>query len=191
MMKVMARAKYPRARPPQWLRRLGDMWLQIWRRLCLKRDAVESIVDALGDRDAARCEEIRGAAAQIRARIPNCGQVVAEESADLGDEMAVSQDAMRALDSATAETLLNIAAEMLQGDAPVALAESAKTALREALAMEDDDRLLLKLVYDEGMKVAAAARALGMTRKQASRRHLALLDQLRGALASVGFGGGE
>ncbi len=188
-LEYYARAKYPRARPPQWLRRLGDLWLQVWRRLCLKREAVESIVDALGNSDAARCDEVRGAAVQIRARIPNCGQVVAEEAVDPGDETAVSQDALQALDRATAETLLNVAAGMLQSETPTASTEATMTALRDALEMDDDDRLLLKLVYDEGMKVAAAARALGMTRKQASRRHLALLETCRQALASIGLEG--
>ena len=84
---------------------------------------------------------------------------------------------------------MNVAAGVLRSDAPMALTEATASTLRDALDMDDDDRLLLKLVYDEGMKVAAAARALGVTRKQASRRHLALLETCREALASVGFGG--
>ena len=180
-----ARAKYPRARPPEWLRRLGDLWLQVWRRLCLKREAVESIVDALSDRDAARAQEIRGAAKQIRARVPNCGQVVAEEPADLGDADATTHDTVAELDRDTLNMLTGTVAAVLDQDAPSPLPDEAVLALRDALDLPAADRLLLKLLYDEGMSVAAAARALDLTRKQASRRHLAILGRLREALGAV------
>lgn len=181
-----ARHKYPRARAPQWLRRMGDLWVQVWRRLCLKRDAVETIVDALGERDAARADEIRGATVQIRARVPNCGIVVAERTSD-PDELAPADDGAPEDNADVAEALLQATAAILDRDAPTVQPE-ALAQVQGALALDDTDRLLLRLVYDEGLKLAAAARALDLTRKQASRRHLALLGRLRDAFASLGLG---
>lgn len=183
-----ARQKYPRARPPEWLRRMGDLWLQVWRRLCLKREPVETIVGALDDGDPARAGEIRGATVQIRARVPNCGIVVAEEAADPADMAPVAEVRTdQASEADVAETLLRTAAALLDRECDQ-IGDAALERVREALELDDTDRLLLRLVYDEGLKVAAAARALDLTRKQASRRHLSLLDRLRRAFEPVGLG---
>lgn len=183
-----ARQKYPRARPPQWLRRLGDLWLQVWQRLCLKRDAVETIVGALDDGDRDRGEEIRRATVEIKARVPNCGVVVSETAAgDSDDPPDFQTPDDTASDREMAGVLLSVGAAALGRETPGALTDDRLSALRDALALNDLDRLLLKLVYDDGHTVAAAARMLDLTRKQASRRHLAVLEQLRKALAPLGL----
>ncbi|MEO1574387.1 MAG: hypothetical protein AAFU65_05445 [Pseudomonadota bacterium] len=183
-----ARQKYPRARPPEWLRRMGDLWLQVWRRLCLKREPVETIVGALDDRDPARAEEIRGATVQIRARVPNCGIVVAEEAADPADVTPTADTRTDAAAEADlVEMLLGAASAVLDRDLDD-VSGAAVARIHETLELDDTDRLLIRLVYDEGLKVAAAARALDLTRKQASRRHLSLLARLRKAFEPIGLG---
>jgi hypothetical protein len=184
-----ARSKYPRARAPQWLRRMGDLWLQVWQRLCLKRDPVETIAGALGQADPDRAEEIRRACVQIKARVPNCGIVVAETTTEADPSPSAPDtphDAMA--DDELALVLVNVGTALHGRDASAAPSAGALNRLREALQLDDVDRLLLKLMYDDGHNVAAAARILKLTRKQASRRHLAVLARLRKVLAPLGLG---
>ncbi|MFK8015886.1 MAG: hypothetical protein AB8G17_10660 [Gammaproteobacteria bacterium] len=192
-MEEYARHKYPRARPPAWLKRLGDLWVRTWQMLCLQRQNPESIVDALGHNESDRRAEILAATAQIKARVPNCGQYVAEVTAldDEGPELTSEADDApdQASERDTATVLLEVVSSLMSDASatPSAAQREALASVAKAVAMSDQERILLQLVYEQDHKIASAARAIGLERKQASRLHAALIARLRKALQPVGL----
>lgn len=188
-MEEYARHKYPRARPPAWLKRLGELWINTWRMLCLQRQSVESIVDALGTNESVLRDEIRAATLEIKRRVPNCGQVIAEQTAldDAPLEPASTGEGLdQESEQETSEVLLQVLGGLLGKDiSPEQL--SALGALGDAIAMSDTERLLMRLIYEQDHKIASAARALELPRKQASRMHAAVLQRLRAALVPLGL----
>lgn len=190
-MEEYARSKYPRVRPPAWLKRLGDLWVRTWQMLCLQRQNPETIVDALGHNTPERRDEIRHATVQIKARVPNCGQYVAEQTTldDAGTPQVIETDDApeEADDREIGVVLLQVLGALIDENAVGPQQEAALATLGDAAVLSDQERLLLQLIYEQGHKIASAARALGLERKQASRLHGAVLQRLRNALAPLGL----
>jgi DNA-directed RNA polymerase specialized sigma24 family protein len=73
LLEEFARKRFGRPRPPQWLQREGDLWLSVWKMVCLERQLVESVIDRLvyqGDRQQVLITAI---IKTIKAKLPWCG----------------------------------------------------------------------------------------------------------------------
>lgn len=188
-MEEYARQKYPRARPPAWLKRLGDLWVRTWRMLCLQRQPAQTIVEALGGDTTDQSNEVRFATLEIKRRVPNCGQVIAEQTT-LDDAPIQAGATDEIPDAAVEQDTQLIVLQVLGGVLEQEISAAQKDALLQlgdAVVLSDQERLLLRLIYEQGHKIASAARALGLQRKQASRLHAAVLTRLREALAPLGL----
>jgi DNA-directed RNA polymerase specialized sigma24 family protein len=60
--------------------------------------------------------------------------------------------------------------------------------LQDAIDLDDDVRLALKLIYQDGLTVAAAARALRMPEHQVRRMRDRAVSQLRQTMLAAGIG---
>jgi hypothetical protein len=206
LLEDYSRARFGRPRPPAWLKRLGEFWMRIYQLLCLERMDPESIVDRLTVKAMHAPAELRRMIAVIRARVSDCGQSRREIAMGDVTEMVESQEAQSA----------NPASEVSDGElaqllhalhdflGPVAGASASGFAsrprvagaslasrlvqVRDSLELDDEDRLILKLLYQDGLTVATAAGALGLPEHQVRRKRERAVARLRAALVEAGIG---
>ncbi len=69
LLEDFSRKKFGYPRPPVWLQKLGEQWVSLWRRLCLEREPVESLLVCY----QAIEESIQDMIRAIKAKLPDCG----------------------------------------------------------------------------------------------------------------------
>jgi hypothetical protein len=198
LMHDYATAKYGRPRPPAWLVRLGTHWKRVFELHCLRRMLPETVVDMLhASADLAR-ENVRSMIREVRARVPGCGQAGSGESLAADPAALDTQGAAPVADACTpldAEemtqlvgALHGVLGEQPNSDSvPGTLHPEWLPQLRGSLRVDDDERLLLRLIYQQGYSISKAARALQLKDHNARRLHARLLERLRAALQSCGL----
>jgi hypothetical protein len=185
-------------RIPTWVSRLGLLWERVYRLLCLERQPPAAVVEILraeapGGRDEGL---IREAIRVIRARVPGCGSpglplqvpAVAADAAAAG-HAAVEDPGLSPLAD---RVLIEGAIDADPADPPTnALADPLAEALRRsagALALSAEERLLLRLIYEEGVPVSQAGRMLGLGGNAVHGRLRRLLGRIRAVFDANGLG---
>jgi len=198
LLEEYAVRKYGRPRPPAWLRRLGGVWKRVFELLCLRRLDPQAVVELLCAADA-REPDVRAAIREVRARIPRCGEHTGEQTDDATPEREASPDSpASALEQSELAHLLEVLAGLF-GHEPAAIravdgavanrARARIEALERSLELTGQDRLLLRLVYQENCSIPEAAQSLNLNERTARRAHARLMDRLRAALAEQGLDG--
>lgn len=189
-----ARKVYGRQRPPAWLTQKGDIWLAIWKELCLDRQATEFIINrhtanGLRDRDA-----IDIIIRAIKAKLPWCGVSIRPESLDdenvhgLPDQLVTDEDD---IDERMAfEQALQFAHLLLNdSDHPASPLQTTPSdsiyAAVRAIELSPEDLLLLKMYFCDGLSGSAIASALGMAKHQPVRLIQKILEKARTQLMSI------
>jgi DNA-directed RNA polymerase specialized sigma24 family protein len=177
--------KYGRKRPPTWIVRLGTVWKRIHQMLCLQRQPEEKIVDHFCADDEHDERDIRSAILQIKGRVPDCGQYLGEYLDDEGLVAANTADEAHA----PPERLVDVEWQILVDAVREALGvgKPENQVGRPNLALSDDERLLLRLVYHEGLSLPKAAKALKLHEQKARRMHRAVIERLHEELVKNGF----
>jgi RNA polymerase sigma factor (sigma-70 family) len=180
-------ARFGKPRPPAWLVRLGGLWLQVFKWLCLERTPEPAISDRLAASQESTPEQVRSMVRTIRARHPNCGQSLHISSLDeINDSEGRAPIDPVALDAepearesrSRVEQALLALAQML-GETPTQLPILA----RADLSVSDEETILLRLIYVDGMKLAEAARAVQAPEHTVRRQLQRCLTRLRGCLS--------
>lgn len=195
LMEDFARSRFGRPRPPAWLKGLGAMWKKLYNALCLERLHPDEAVEVLCQNESTiRKKEIENAAFEILARIPHCGahqglETVYDESDSAVITEAEGVKTETVLEKQQVElvfkTLLEIVLAVdLPADATTLLDKYKKLKIN----LKQEERLLLKLCYQEDLSVAAAGKMIGMNRFQAHGRMKRLLSRLRDEFERVGLG---
>lgn len=198
LLEEFSRKRYGRARPPEWLKQEGELWVQIWRWLCLERDHPEAISDRLCDDGAREPGLIHNIMRAIKAKLPWCGvsslPIPAEYQDNDGntvsvvDQVSTSPAPLEAMTETVREDVLASLSALAGHEPPAALRDSAVHArLRESLALEDDELLLLKLHFQEGLSGLAIARLLGVPNHQPGRQIRKLLEKIRNVFEAEGI----
>ncbi len=183
-----SRMKFSRPRVPAWIRRQGVLWEEVYRLLCLERMPTDHVIQHLSisggvDRNPDVIEE---AASMIREGVADCGKagkgVVSTSDEQLErlmrDHSKTSYDPEKLLMAAQRIFLTERIADFLfaDGDMPgdandghwqKKMGESVRE-LRNLLSLSTEERLLLRLVHQEGLSVSAAGRMLGLNSNQVS-----------------------
>jgi DNA-directed RNA polymerase specialized sigma24 family protein len=182
LIEEFSRKRFGRPRPPVWLQAQGEIWVRLWKMVCLERQPLPSVIDRLTQTGQRTTETVRHAIAVIRARLPACGQEGAGECAT--DDIQswsdasglVSRDQQPGTDleqqavllfrrlisslEADAAELTPLAEEICPEHLDPELAEKLRT-LHQQLRLSDEEVLLLKMVFIDGLNKSKAARALG------------------------------
>lgn len=190
---LRSRDGYPR--PPEWIRRLGGAYEQIYRLLCLERRPlaeIQAVLDSLYRYTRSFVERI---AREVRAGVVNCG--ARRESVGL-DTAAAEVDAVsagsaghqspeRILENLDAEAVITAVLGQAPrlDDAPATLVGALRAL--QGCAIDDDDRLMLRLVYVEGQSVSQAARVMKQPDAQARRRLKRTLQRIGQVLSDAGL----
>ncbi len=198
-MEDFARKKFGRPRPPVWLQEKGHGWVKIWRMLCLERQWPELIRQKMAEEFQPGWLE--QAIRTIKVRIPRCGEPGFSEccASELGLEV-LPEDAGQSLDMAMDQTRQQTVLELLgqlistddQSKVPTCPSESELVAsLRRALNFDSDDRLLLRLTYEDGLSSRKVAKLMGVSAGSVQRQLNRLREKLAVALAELGLSNQE
>jgi len=201
-----ARRKYGRLRPPEWLSAQGSLWVEVFKLLCHERmtrfDAIGHLTDtAPGRRSAEVIEEVMDA---IQARLPHCGKAHAGEDPTEPDDLDKSYSEAGAARAQTPESLVAalervsileslatlFGTETEQNAAASSDAGGFELRLLKAidqLKLKTEERLLLKMVFQDGLSVSDAGRLLAWTPDKAHGKLRRLTAGIRRAFDKAGL----
>lgn len=193
LLEDFSRKKFGRVRPPLWVKRFGGMWEKLFAALCLERlplvDAVAVVMQRQENADPA---EIETAAHQLLARIPDCGIFRGRETSFTEDNCPGEPDEDDAPHQSVEEReqsgLFAAVYQLILGQE---VTEADQKLLdgwcQTQFFLKSDERLLLKLCYQDGLTVSRAGAMLGLNRFQAHGRMRRLLVRIKEAFAESGL----
>ncbi len=201
IIEEFSRKKYGRPRPPVWLKNQGDLWVSLWRSLCLERQLIPSIIDRYSAKGIDK-ELITQAITVIKAKIPNCGHDTVNpfssectedfESIAGTDDLSPSSECF--LFEQHAGTLFHSMLQSILADEadiqhlsdvaqkPHKLSEDQKAkliAVRESLKLTDQEKILIRMVYVDGISKSKAARVLNIPSHQGGKIVNSILSRIR------------
>ncbi|MCL2457858.1 MAG: hypothetical protein FWF31_03245 [Desulfobulbus sp.] len=194
LLEDFARKRFGRSKPPAWIRRLGGIWLTLFRLLCLERLTPGEAAAVAGNGLPYPIRAAEQAAYRILGEMPDCGARTGESVAL--DETTVLPEAEgdcslqeeRLAEDERSRLFAVLGRLLFDGDVtceidPLLLERMAALSLH----LSPEERLLLKLCYRDGVAVAEAGRLLDWNRHQTHGRLRRLLARLRQDLASAGL----
>ncbi|MEN8198758.1 MAG: hypothetical protein ABFR63_01665 [Thermodesulfobacteriota bacterium] len=193
LLEDFSRRKFGRVRPPSWITALGGIWVSLFQLLCLQRlavsDAVETMLSGKPGRDA---EQIEETAWTILERVVNCGQHQGFEVPLEDDEqMEHSPERQNRPEDQVLEREQKIFFQLLFSatDKEIGpLWEGAfATHLRQSIQLNAEERLLLKLCFQDELSVTRAGEMLGLNANQAHGKLRRLLTRLRDNFDKAGI----
>ncbi|MBF0181588.1 MAG: sigma-70 family RNA polymerase sigma factor [Magnetococcales bacterium] len=200
MLEDFARARLGRARVPRWIRDLGPFMEEVYRLLCLEGMSPAGVVTFLsGTAPGGRPEPmVQAAIDTVLRKVTDCGRQAVVEVAmeeEILEDLAGTDGALHRLSpedhksQQQRETVLGAFHRFLTRD-PVAPEEAGgpiMERIRQAVALTAEERLLLKLVYQDGLEVTTVGRMLGWNVNQVHGRHRRLLERIRKAMERAGL----
>ncbi|EGV27764.1 hypothetical protein ThidrDRAFT_4435 [Thiorhodococcus drewsii AZ1] len=208
LLEDFSRQRFGRLRMPDWVRAQGALSELLFRLLCMERrpmhEALEIAADsAPGGRDRALLDDIVRA---IRARYPKCGEqgptmVGIEELDSLPSDpetlgkVSAGLPGVDILEREQDAVLRVLGRQLLEADADDSSGTLPATDyladLKARLHVTSEERLLLKLVFVEGLTVSAAGRLLGYNANETHGRLRRLLQRIRSILQEYGVNFGS
>ncbi len=188
LLEEFARRRFGRPRPPEWLKRQGPTWIRIWKMLSLERQSPSEVLVRFQQEGMWEAGFVEQAIRVIRARIPSCGQPIMETtSTEFGQEPTLCDvdewdiplqpgpdyvDQQRLIDKLMLTLSLCIfpsRPSAAPDDVPVRSDETTEVQQCPGVPLNGEERLVLKLLYQDGLKKKIIADALGYKRHQLSR----------------------
>lgn len=202
-LEEFSRKRFGRPRPPMWLKREGPLWVDVWKRICLERQSDDAVIDRLtadGQRESTQVQRI---VSTVKSRMPWCGHSNQEIplqyfQGDDGDTTSQEDNLMANGEPSEGdprhqyELLLmsltyllktpeDATARASQEDPVSAMLASWLPCFercRQSLALSDEERLLLRMIYQEGCKKNEVARTLGVPAHQPGRMLKRVLERI-------------
>lgn len=200
-LEEFSRKRFGRPRPPQWLQREGELWVRIWKMVCLERQLLPAVVDRLTADQQRDQEYIHNIARTIKARLPWCGDSAREVPGHCFDcnhnNNSPSASTEQRLAQHDIEDTLQLIHELLLSDncpSDVVITQERTFMINQAqwqqiqaaLKLSPEERLLLKMVYQEGLKLNVVATALDMPSYQPGRTLKVLQQRIYQAFNDAG-----
>lgn len=206
LLEEFARKRFGRPRPPTWLQREGELWVRLWKMVCLERQLVPSVIDRLCAGTQREPSFVRRAITVIKARLPWCGDstreipaacLIADAEEEEQPEQAAHSIEQR-LDREQWEDALLVIHRLLvfaqspssqngnNEDTSLTMQPDTAQQLQQRLNLSDEERLLLKMVYQDGLKLNLVARAMNLPPYQPGRLLNRLHQRIRRTLEDCG-----
>ncbi len=192
LLEDFSRKRFGRVRPPPWLKKLGGIWLVLYRLLCLERfsylEATGQAADRYRHLPSSRIENI---ADRILGQIPSCGSPqYLQESVENDEHHGTSHASVEtAIEVKEREALFGCLHDQFFGASPGGSTERAASSLAGCrIELSGEERLLLKLRHMEGLSVSEAGKKLGLNRFQAHGRLRRLYERIRHTFEGAGKG---
>jgi len=202
-----SRKRFGRPRPPEWLKRQGEFWVTIWKLICMERQIAQTVIDRFNDlRDS---HYIKDVIRTIKARIPWCGSGTKEvsthsleqnndESPNLDNLLTDHSSPDALIDDAHGTELLLLLNCLLNGSDSLESALDSSSEIYESLTkkfntfsqkieLSTEETLILKMVYQDGLKKSAVAKSLGMQAHLPGRILKRAFNKIESAMDHAGF----
>lgn len=202
LLEDFSRKRFGRVRPPAWITALGGIWITLFQFLCLQRLSVVEAVETMKSRVAeSRYEQLEETAWTILEKVTNCGQYQGlEVSLDNTEEgRGDTRQNLSSRQNNPEEHVLvherEILFELLFQNLVTSEKDQSsveqffKDIQDESIQLSAEERLLLKLCFQDELSVTRAGKMLGMNANQAHGKLRRLLARLRDAFDSAGIGG--
>jgi RNA polymerase sigma factor (sigma-70 family) len=192
LLEDYSRKRFGRPRPEAWLQREGGIWLKIWTMHCLERQSKDKIIHTLCNQEKRETDFVAAIIRTIKSRIPNCGAknttVSISHTDALADEddhsvIIPSQITLEAsINRAELEERLSLFTELLENlhrpsnelpaDNPAPMSSAVMKQLqrlRENLDLTEEEIIVMRMAFQEGLKLKMIAQVLGMPAYQPGR----------------------
>lgn len=193
LLEDFARKRQGRIKPPLWVRRLGGIWMSLFRLLCLERFSPTDAVEILISRQSCAAAVAEKAAYQLLGEIPDCGSYhgeateLTEESVIEEKQTESSHPELKFDQEEREQCLQSLASVIFAEENSVPPTHLFERLLQANVRLEPQERLMLKLCFRDGLAVAEAGRMLGWNRHQVHGRLRRLLQRLRQDFAEAGL----
>ncbi len=193
LLEDFARKRFGRVRPPLWVKTFGGIWEKLFTALCLERLPLTDAVEVVLQRQVTiKKNEIESAAYQLLARIPDCGKhqglevVYEEENASNENHVQVILDC--SVEERQKKELLEAIFQLVLGEPEFEVSDSLLKKINQLeICLSPEEKLLLKLCYQEGLGVTKAGEMLGMSRFQAHGKKRRLMARLKEEFERTGL----
>lgn len=170
------RKRFGRLRPPISISQKGGVWLDVYQWLIIEQRPIPSVIDqtvrATNWTENEVSEVVRRVKAQIGKRAPRSQPLAPECDPEISlKQTAVEDTPEQTIRKQTLENTLFSLAHLLFDQQP--------TAEGDWPAIDDEDMVLLRLHYAEGLPITACARMLGRKDYEVRRHHKKLLKRLK------------
>jgi len=191
LLEDFSRKRFGRIRPPQWIQKLGGLWSLLFSLLCLERLSLADSVESARLRYPVREENsIEDDALTLLGRIPQCGkQQMLEQSLDEStekDHLGKSPEQLMEKDDRE-NVFTALFGRLLGGEAGNVVPDTFSELLVTGLELQPEERLLLKLLYQDNIGVRRVGTMLGLNRDQVNGRVRRLLARLRQEFQAMGL----
>ena len=182
---------YPRA--PQWIKRLGGAYERIYKLLCLENRAVNDIHATLASLYQYSRDFIEHVITEVRAGVVNCGRwrdTVCAEQAQAEVDAATQQGRHATPQAILQDMDVDSVIAVILGNKPKQIRSSNMAGILQQLGqcpLDDNARLLLRLVYADGLSISHAAREINMADSKARKLLKQTLEMLRKVLSLAGI----
>jgi RNA polymerase sigma factor (sigma-70 family) len=188
-----ARKRFGRVRPPLWLQTFGGFWLKLFQLLCVERSGLSDAVERVAQQDLAEEKAaIETAAYELLARIPDCGMergrevVFVEEEGPL-DVISATGPA-DTMEGCQRREVFQAVFQLVVGQEQRTVDEALLKKYQELkISLQPEEKLLLKLCYQDGLAVTEAGAMLGMNRFQVHGKLRRLLKKLQTTFEQCGL----
>ncbi len=177
-----ARQRFGRPRPPVAIARRGGVWLRIYQELIVERGLEPAIADRLAADTDWPAVDIATAIREVKAlcpATPSSGAWIVPLQDDL-DPTAVLEATIDPPSEPDRQLRRSLHERVLYGlSRLLSHANSGTHGDAGWMELDAEDRVLVRLLYAEGLSLAAGARLLGRPEHEVRRRHQRLLRTLR------------
>lgn len=184
---------YPR--PPEWIKKLGAGYERVYKLLCLENRAVNDVQAIMQSMYQYTRDFIEQIISEVRAGVVNCGAWRNKVSID-NAITEVEQVGQSAANQSSPDTILEnmdteavVSAILGQNDESIGYSDHFSKMLTtlSVCQIDDDERLLLRLIYTDEFSVSEAARRIQLKDSEARKILKHLYKRLREALISNGL----
>jgi len=194
LLEDFARKRFGRVRPPLWVKTLGGIWEKLFTALCLERLGLRDAVEVVSQRQfESKKDEIEDAAHELLGKIPDCGKKTGGEVAYEDESPPEGNFNEGLVQNSTAEErekqqLFTIIFELICGKPEPRVPEdfSEKFNLLK-INLKPEEKLLLKLCFQDGLKTTEAGKLLGLTRFQVHGKMRRLMARLKAEFERTGL----
>jgi DNA-directed RNA polymerase specialized sigma24 family protein len=197
LLEDFARKRFGRVRPPLWIKSLGGIWEKLFTALCLERLSVGDAVEVVAERQFTTAQneinDIEDAAHQLLGKIPDCGKKSVAEVSYADDHppqtiIDEGSDQSSSLEKRERQQLLNVVFELTCGKPETQVPENfAEKFKLLKINLTPEEKLLLKLCYQNGLRVTKAGQFLGLTRFQVHGKMRRLMARLKSEFERTGL----
>ncbi|MEP2653075.1 MAG: hypothetical protein ABJH06_13900 [Paraglaciecola sp.] len=162
LMKDFANHKFGKCQPPVWVKRLGNMWVELYKNLCCYHKSIDELSDFM-KKYKKRREDLERDAAAIKHKIPHCGAArrlyaTAESDTPIHMGKTASHEQQQHLATiAEIELALDL---LMSADNKKIEFNSSIYSLIQATDIEDEAIIILRLFYKEGVSLSDISKVL-------------------------------